>query len=93
MTGWEDKGAGETFRAMDVLFILLVVVGSWELACVTTHPITHFKLVPFIVYRNLYTGREATVRTGHGTTGWFQIGKGVRQGCILSPCLFTFDIG
>ena len=39
--------------------------------------------------RNLYAGREATVRTGHGTTDWFQIGKGVCQGCILSPCLFN----
>ena len=39
--------------------------------------------------RNLYAGKEATVRTGHGTTDWFQIGKGVRQGCILSPCLFN----
>ena len=38
--------------------------------------------------RNLYARQEATVRTGHGTTDWFQIGKGVRQGCILSPCLF-----
>ena len=38
---------------------------------------------------NLYSGQEATVRTGHGTTDWFQIGKGVRQGCILSPCLFN----
>ena len=38
---------------------------------------------------NLYAGQEATVRTGHGTTGWFQIGKGVRQGCILSPCYLT----
>ena len=38
--------------------------------------------------RNLYAGQEATVRTGHGTTDWFQIGKGVDQGCILSPCLF-----
>ena len=40
--------------------------------------------------RNLYAGQEATVRTGHGTTDWFQIWKGVRQGCILSPCLFNF---
>ena len=39
--------------------------------------------------RNLYAGQEATVRTGHGTTGWFQIGKGVGQGCMLSPCLFN----
>ena len=39
--------------------------------------------------RNLYAGQEATVRTGHGTTDWFHIGKGVRQGCILSPCLFN----
>ena len=40
--------------------------------------------------RNLYAGQEATVRTGHGTTKWFQIGKGVHQGCILSPSLFSF---
>ena len=39
--------------------------------------------------RNLYAGQEATVRTGHGITDWFEIGKGVRQGCILSPCLFN----
>ena len=39
--------------------------------------------------RNLHASQEATVRTGHGTTDWFQIGKGVRQGCILSPCLFN----
>ena len=40
--------------------------------------------------RNLYAGQEATVRTGHGTTNWFQIGKEIHQGCILSPCLFNF---
>ena len=40
--------------------------------------------------RNLYAGQEATFKTGHGTMDWFQIGKGVRQGCILSPCLFKF---
>ena len=39
---------------------------------------------------NLYAGEEATVRTGHGATDWFQIGKGVHQGCVLSPCLFNF---
>ena len=38
----------------------------------------------------MFAGQEATVRTGHGTTDWLQIGKGVRQGCILSPCLFNF---
>ena len=43
--------------------------------------------------RNLYAGQEATVKTGHGTTDWFQIGKGVRQGCILSPCLFNCYAG
>ena len=43
--------------------------------------------------RNLYAGEEAPVRTGHGTTDWFQIGKGVRQGCILSPCLFNLYAG
>ena len=41
------------------------------------------------LFRNLYAGQEATVRTGHGTTDWFQMGKGVCQGCILSPCLFN----
>ena len=44
---------------------------------------------PHLLLRKLYTGQEATVRTGHGTTDWFQIGKGVCQDCILSPCLFN----
>ena len=42
------------------------------------------------LWRNLYAGQEATIRTGHGTTEWFQMGQGVHQGCILSPCLFNF---
>ena len=42
--------------------------------------------------RNLYAGQEPTVRTGHGTKDWFQIGKGVRQGCVLSPCLFNLYV-
>ena len=45
---------------------------------------------PICLLRNVYAGQEATVRTGHGTTDWFQIGKEVRQGCILSPCSFNF---
>ena len=45
---------------------------------------------PTCLLRNLHAGQETTVRTGHGTTDWFQIGKGVCQGCILSPCLFNF---
>ena len=44
---------------------------------------------PYLPPANLYAGQEATVRTGHGTTDWFQIGKGVCQGCILTPCLFN----
>ena len=45
---------------------------------------------PYLPLRNLYAGQETTVRTGHGTTDWFQIGKGVCQGCVLSPCFFNF---
>ena len=48
---------------------------------------------PTCLLRNLYAGQEATVRTEHGTTDWFQIGKGVRQGCLLSPCLFNLYAG
>ena len=64
-----------------------------------THCVDHNKLWKILkemgildhlicLLRNLYAGQEATVRTGHGTMNWFQIGKGVHQGCILSPCLF-----
>ena len=46
---------------------------------------------PICLLRNLYAGQEATVRTGHGTTDWFQIGKGVRKGYLLSPCVFNLS--
>ena len=55
--------------------------------------INHYSRLPdhlTCLLSNLYAGQEATVRTGHGTTDWFQIGKGVPQGCILLPCLFNF---
>jgi len=47
---------------------------------------------PTCLLRNLYAGQETAVRTGHGTTHWFKIGKGLYQGCILSPCLFDFYV-
>ena len=69
--------------------------------CKTFHCVDHEKLWKILkemgipdhltcLLRDLYTGQETRVRTGHGTTDWFQIGKGVRQSCILSPCLFNF---
>ena len=47
---------------------------------------------PYLTPEKLYAGQEATVRTGHGTADWFQIGKGVHQGCVLSPCLFNLYV-
>ena len=66
----------QTFDCVDhnKLWKILKVIGILDLTC---------------LLRNLYAEQEATVRTGHGTTDWFQIGKGVHQGCILSPCLFN----
>ena len=55
----------------------------------TVHGVLKARVLKWFAMRNLYAGQEATVRTRHGTTDWFQIGKGVRQGCILSPCLFN----
>ena len=62
--------------------------------CGSQHTVEHLKEMGISDYltcllRNLYAGQKATVRTGHRTTDWFQIGKGVRQGSILSPCLFN----
>ena len=55
----------------------------------TVHGILKARTLKWFAVRNLYTDQEVTVRSGHGTTDWFEIGKGVYQGCILSPCLFN----
>ena len=64
---------------------------DWTLHLRMYQPLSHLGTLDHLtcLLSNLYAGQEATVRTGHGTTDWFQIGKGVRQGCILSPCLFN----
>ena len=73
-------------------FDLGIFLERWEYE--TTFPVTYvsFKITTDLtcLLRDLYAGQEATVRTRHETTHWFQIGKGVHQGCILSPCLFNF---
>ena len=63
----------------------------WNLKYYTNEPVCEMRIPDHLtcLLRNLYADQEATVRTGHGTTDWFQIGKEVRQGCILSPCLFN----
>ena len=62
---------------------------QWKSRALTTGKEMRIPDHPTCPLRNLYAGQEATVRTGHGTTDWFQIGKGGRQGCIMSPCLFN----
>ena len=61
-------------------------------AWITINSGKFWKRWEYCFLRNLYAGQEATVRTGHGTTDWFQIGQGVRQDCILSPCLFNLQV-
>ena len=67
---------------------LLITLGSLKIPTEISISFTSGKFSTIVV-RNLYAGQEATVRTAHGKTEWFQIGKGVHQGCTLSPCLFN----
>ena len=79
----------DTYKQIQITSNLTVIAEehSWFFAylCSQKHP-------HICTYRNLYAGQEATVRTGHGTTDWFQIGKGVHQGYILPPCLFNLYV-
>ena len=78
-----DSNNKNNFKIADILTVWITI--NWKILKEKGIP-DHLTCL----MRNLYAGQEATVRTGHGTTDWFQIGKGVRQGCILSPCLFNF---
>ena len=85
---WIIKKAREFQKISNsVLLTRLKPLTVW----ITTNWKIHQEMVIPDLLRNLYTGQEATVRTGHGKIDWFQTGKGVRQGCILSPCLFNLD--
>ena len=88
-TCWIMEKAGEFQK--DIYFCFIDYAKAFE--CVDHNKLwkilKEMWIPDFCLLRNLYAGQEATVRTGHGTTDWFQIGKGVGQGCILSPCLFN----
>ena len=76
----------KTLSLLKLIFILAIILFITEYRLHTGRP-DHLTCL----LRNLNAGQEATVRTGHGTTDWFQRGKGVHQGCILSPCLFNLN--
>ena len=93
---WVYTQGSEIIQLKDLNIVLFMLY--W--LCQTFDCVDHIKLWKILkeigipdhltyLLRNLYAGQEATARTGHGTTDWFQIGKGVPQGCILSPCLFN----
>ena len=89
---WLSIQATKTFSISAIrLFHSLIVPVFTEIALFISFKNFPFAFTSWLTGINLYASQEATVRTGHGTTDWFQIGKGVHQGCILSPCLFNFD--
>ena len=92
-TGSSKKQESSRKTSISALFTMPKRLTVWVTIIVTVWKIPKEMGIPdylTCLLRNLYAGQEATVRTGHGKTNWFQIGKGVRQGCILSPCLFNF---
>ena len=78
------EGPGDTFSVLRQFLSQISINKLWKI-------LKEMEIPDYLtcLLRNLYEGQEATVRTGHGTTDWFQIGKAVCQGCILSPCLFN----
>ena len=83
--GWFMEKAREFQK--NIYFCFIEYAKAFD--CVDHNKLENSERDEHTIWRNLYAGPEATVRTGHGTTDWFQIGKGVRQGCILSPCFFN----
>ena len=81
----ESSSKTSTFALLSMTKPLTWVTTNWKI-------LKEMGIPDHLIYflRNLYAGEEATFITGHGTTDWFQVGKGGRQGCILSPCLFNF---
>ena len=87
--GSSKKQESSRKTSISALLIMLKAFTVWTSKTVENSERDGSTRPPDMPLRNLYAGQEATVRTGHGTKDWFQIGKGVRQGCILSPCLFN----
>ena len=101
MSRWNDKGAckAEDYLMTNALHFCFFDWSLWlrgsQQTVENSSRFLEYKIPDHLTFllRNLYAGKEVIVRTGHGTTDWFQIGKRVCQGCILSPCLFNFYVG
>ena len=89
LTCFENTCLGDTCTPESHLSSLNLIFQNINIKIVLDYKISTHINICISIYTHWYAGQEATVRTGHGTTDWFQIGKGGRQGCILSPCLFN----